>query len=109
MLPPFIRLLGAVRPFAARNEVVVQLESVQREGVPEAFSICGLFKGVEVKVRVGEMGDAQAFKEVDITGLLTNVDFYKRQTVWFPKQRMPAVCSRIVIRPGMIRSFSFSF
>ena len=84
MLPPFIRLLGAVRPFAARNEVVVQLESVQREGVPEAFSICGLFRGVEVKVRVGEMGDAQAFKEVDITGLLTNVDFYKRQSVWFP-------------------------
>ncbi|OAO17708.1 protein kinase NPK2 [Blastocystis sp. ATCC 50177/Nand II] len=99
VLPPFIRLLGAVRPFAARNEVVVQLESVQREGVPEAFSICGLFRGVEVK----------AFKEVDITGLFTNVDFYKRQTVWFPKQRMPAVCSRIVIRPGMIRSFSFSF
>ena len=87
----------------------MQLESVQREGVPEAFSICGLFRGVEVKVRVGEMGDAQAFKEVDITGLLTNVDFYKRRTVWFPKQRMPAVCSRIVIRPGMIRSFSFSF
>ena len=109
VLPPSIRLLGASRPFSARNEVVVQLENVQQEGKPEPFSICALFRNMDVKVRVGREHDVQAFKEVDITGLLTNIPLYKRQTAWFPKQRMPAVCNRIVIQPGMIRSFSFSF